>query len=116
MNININVEQLKAAIRQIKSPPTSLELAELALQQLPKNMLDDLIQTVYFEKVLQTPYFILQHATLRFKKYYFTTLEETTKFLNENSLRSTRTTKEMVETAIKNKIVLEGYEIFYINK
>jgi uncharacterized membrane protein len=116
MNVTINIDQLKATIKQIKSPPISKEIAELALEQLPKNLLDDLIQTIYYERVKQTPYFIAQHVTLLLNKYYFDSLKDLIEFLNRNSLHQQKINDKIVQTALEKNIPLEGYNITYVNR
>lgn len=116
MNVQVNVEQLKAALRQIKNPKVSQELAELALELLPKNLLDDTIQTYYFQYVKKTPYFIAQHMTYPLKKYYFHDDKELIDFLNENSVHATKVNIKILETALLHKIPLEGYNITYVNR
>ena len=84
--------------------------------QMPDNYVDDIIKTLYYERLYVGTYYIVQHSTYTYDKHIFLNYAEVLEFLNSVKLEDKQITKFTLANAIERGTTISGYKINKIIK
>lgn len=117
MNVTIDREKFKQLLLQFKGDiPYQTELVNTLLNQMPDNYIRDLINTLYYERVYQGDYYIVQHSVYSYDKHYCKTFSETLDYINSIRVDDSFTTKGGLVSAIEKGKLVAGYKIIKVKK
>ena len=115
MNYTIDREKFKQLLLQFKGDiPYQTELVNTLFAQMPDNYVDDIIKTLYYERLYVGTYYIVQHSTYTYDKHIFLNYAEVLEFLNSVRLEDRLITKFTLTNAIERGNSLCGYNIIKI--
>ena len=117
MNYTIDREKFKQLLLQFKGDiPYQTELVNTLFAQMPDNYVDDIIKTLYYERLYVGTYYIVQHSTYTYDKHIFLNYSEVLEFLNSVKLEDKQITKFTLANAIERGTTISGYKINKIIK
>lgn len=117
MNYTIDREKFKQLLLQFKGDiPYQTELVNTLFAQMPDNYVDDIIKTLYYERLYVGTYYIVQHSTYTYDKHIFLNYAEVLEFLNSVKLEDKQITKFTLANAIERSTTISGYKINKIIK
>lgn len=117
MNYTIDREKFKQLLLQFKGDiPYQTELVNTLFAQMPDNYVDDIIKTLYYERLYVGTYYIVQHSTYTYDKHIFLNYAEVLEFLNSVKLEDKQITKFTLANAIERGTTISGYKINKIIK
>lgn len=117
MNYTIDREKFKQLLLQFKGDiPYQTELVNTLFAQMPDNYVDDIIKTLYYERLYVGTYYIVQHSTYIYDKHIFLNYAEVLEFLNSVKLEDKQITKFTLANAIERGTTISGYKINKIIK
>lgn len=117
MNYTIDREKFKQLLLQFKGDiPYQTELVNTLFAQMPDNYVDDIIKTLYYERLYVGTYYIVQHSTYTYDKHIFLNYAEVLEFLNSVKLEDRQITKFTLANAIERGTTISGYKINKIIK
>ena len=118
--LEVDKERFKEFLSQfIGDAPYQIELINTILDQMPRQVVEQFIEELYYDQVYKGPVYIAQHVVFKDEIHYFPNhqsllqfLNEANKFSNEYNPDSLLTLdKKTVAKRIKEKIPLCGYMI-----
>lgn len=114
MNVSIDREKFKQLLSQFKGDiPYQTELVTTLFNQMPDNYVDDIVRTMYYERLYIGTYYVVQHSVYTYDKHIFLNYAEVLEFLNSVRIEDRLITKFTLANAIERKTSICGY---YINK
>ena len=117
MNYTIDREKFKQLLLQFKGDiPYQTELVNTLFAQMPDNYVDDIIKTLYYDRLYVGTYYIVQHSTYTYDKHIFLNYAEVLEFLNSVKLEDRQITKFTLANAIERGTTISGYKINKIIK
>jgi hypothetical protein len=113
----VNKEQFKSYFSQFRGDiPFQTELFNLLVTQMPKNYVDSIIKEMYFDRVYEGTYFIVQHSIFKDVKEYFTDQRSVVEFLNKSMFNGDTVSEYQVKQSIERGIIIHGYKVYKIKK
>ena len=114
MNFTIDRERFKELLFQFRGDiPYQTELVKQLFDQLPDAYVDDIVKTMYYERIYIGTYYVVQHSVYNYDRHIFQNYAEVLDFLNANKLEDKAITKFTLTNAIDRHTTISGY---YINK
>jgi hypothetical protein len=115
MNFTIDREKFKQLLSQFRGDiPYQTDLVNTLFNQMPDNYVDDIIKTMYYERIFIGTYYVVQHSVYTSEKYIFEDYAGVLGFLNSIKLEDKLITKFTLTNAIERKTSLCGYNIIKI--
>lgn len=112
MNFTIDREKFKELLSQFKGDiPYQTELLNTLLKQLPDNYVDEIVKTLYYERLYIGTYYLVQHSLYSYDKHIFFNYAEILEFLNSVRLEDKNIGKFALSNAIENGTTIWGYNI-----
>lgn len=116
MNFTIDREKFKQLLSQFKGDIIyETELIHTLFNQMPENYVNNLIETLYYERVYKGMYYLVQHSIYSTDKHIFFNYAEIIEFLNSVKLDDRGINKFTISAAIEKGNVVAGYKVFKIN-
>ena len=117
INITVNKEQFKSYFSQFRGDiPFQTELFNLLVTQMPNNYIDSIIKEMYFDRVYEGTYFIVQHSIFKDVKEYCTDQRSVVEFLNKSMFNGDTVSEYQVKQSIERGIIIHGYKVYKIKK
>lgn len=114
MNVTIDREKFKQLLSQFRGDiPYQTDLVNTLFNQMPDNYVNDIIRTMYYERIYIGTYYVVQHSVYTYDKHIFLNYTEVLEFLNSVKLEDKNITKFTLANAIDRGATISGY---YINK
>lgn len=114
MNVTIDREKFKQLLSQFRGDiPYQTDLVNTLFNQMPDNYVNDIIRTMYYERIYIGTYYVVQHSVYTYDKHIFLNYTEVLEFLNSVKLEDKNITKFTLANAIDRGTTISGY---YINK
>ena len=114
MNVSIDREKFKQLLSQFKGDiPYQTDLVNTLFNQMPNNYVDDIVRTLYYERIYIGTYYVVQHSVYTYDRHIFLNYTEVLDFLNSVKLEDKNITKFTLANAIDRHTTISGY---YINK
>ena len=115
MNFTIDREKFKQLLSQFKGDIIyETELIQTLFNQMPENYVNDLIETLYYERIYKGTYYLVQHSVYSTDKHIFFNYAEIIEFLNSVKLDDKGINKFTISAAIEKGNVVAGYKVFKI--
>ena len=112
MNVTIDREKFKQLLSQFKGDiPYQTDLVNTLFNQMPENYVNDIVKTMYYERIYIGTYYIVQHSVYTYDRHIFSNYSEVLDFLNSNKLEDKAITKFTLASAIERGNSLCGYKI-----
>lgn len=112
MNVTIDREKFKQLLSQFRGDiPYQTELVNILFGQMPDNYVDDIIKTLYYERLFVGTYYVVRHVTYTYDKHIFLNYSEVLGFLNSVKLEDKAITKFTLSNAIDRGTTISGYKI-----
>lgn len=112
MNFTIDREKFKELLSQFRGDIIyQTELLHTILNQLPDAYVDDIVRTLYYERLFIGTYYEVQHTLYKQDKRIFLSFSEVQEFLNEVRLDDKVVGKFALANAIQNGNSISGYII-----
>ena len=116
MNVSIDREKFKQLLSQFRGDiPYQTDLVNTLFNQMPENYVNNLIETLYYERVYKGMYYLVQHSIYSTDKHIFFNYAEIIEFLNSVKLDDRGINKFTISAAIEKGNVVAGYKVFKIN-
>jgi len=110
-NFTIDKEKFKEILVQFKGDISyETELVKILLNQLPDNYVDELVNTLYHERIYEGNYYIVQHYKYPQDRKILHTFDEVLAYLKGLSFEKEVTVYNL-KRAIDNNTMLIGYYI-----
>lgn len=110
MNITIDREKFKEMLKQFKGDVGyQAELVKVLFSQLPDSYVNELVNTLYFERVYEGTYYLIQHHLYPQDRKLVKTFDECFDYLSSICFETITPIK--LRRAISNKSMLCGYYI-----
>lgn len=112
MNVTIDREKFKQLLSQFKGDiPYQTDLVNTLFNQMPDNYVDDIIRTMYYERIYIGTYYVVQHSIYTYDRHIFLNYSEVLDFLNSVKLEDKAITKFTLSSAIDRGTSISGYKI-----
>lgn len=112
MNVTIDREKFKQLLSQFKGDiPYQTDLVNTLFNQMPDNYVDDIIRTMYYERIYIGTYYVVQHSIYTYDRHIFLNYSEVLDFLNSVKLEDKAITKFTLANAIDRCTSISGYKI-----
>lgn len=112
MNVTIDREKFKQLLSQFKGDiPYQTDLVNTLFNQMPNNYVDDIIRTMYYERIYIGTYYVVQHSIYTYDRHIFLNYSEVLDFLNSVKLEDKAITKFTLSSAIDRGTSISGYKI-----
>ena len=112
MNVTIDREKFKQLLSQFKGDiPYQTDLVNTLFNQMPDNYVDDIIRTMYYERIYIGTYYVVQHSIYTYDRHIFLNYSEVLDFLNSIKLEDKAITKFTLSSAIDRGTSISGYKI-----
>lgn len=112
MNVTIDREKFKQLLSQFRGDiPYQTELINTLFDQLPDNYVDDIVRTMYYERIYIGTYYVVQHSIYTYDRHIFSNYTEVLDFLNSVKLEDKTITKFTLANAIDRGTIISGYKI-----
>ena len=112
MNVTIDREKFKQLLSQFKGDiPYQTDLINTLFSQMPDNYVDDIIRTMYYERIYIGTYYVVQHSIYTHDRHIFLNYSEVLDFLNSVKLEDKAITKFTLSSAIDRGTSISGYKI-----
>lgn len=114
MNVTIDREKFKQLLSQFRGDiPYQTELVKTLFNQMPEHYVNDIVRTMYYERLYIGTYYVVQHSVYNYDRHIFLNYTEVLDFLNSVKLEDKAITKFTLSNAIDRGTSISGY---YINK
>lgn len=112
MNVTIDREKFKQLLSQFRGDiPYQTELVNTLFNQMPEHYVNDIIRTMYYERLYIGTYYVVQHSVYNYDRHIFLNYTEVLDFLNSVKLEDKTITKFTLANAIDRKTSICGYII-----
>ena len=112
MNVTIDREKFKQLLSQFRGDiPYQTELLNTLFSQMPDNYVNDIVRTMYYERLYIGTYYVVQHSIYTSDKHIFLNYAELLEFLNSVKLEDRNITKFTLAAAIEKGSPICGYII-----
>lgn len=112
MNVTIDREKFKQLLSQFKGDiPYQTDLVNTLFNQMPENYVNDIVKTMYYERIYIGTYYVVSHSIYTYDRHIFLNYSEVLDFLNSNKLEDKAITKFTLANAIERNTSLCGYKI-----
>ena len=112
MNVSIDREKFKQLLSQFRGDiPYQTDLVNTLFNQMPDNYVDDIVRTMYYERIYIGTYYVVQHSVYTYDRHIFLNYTEVLDFLNSVKLEDKAITKFTLANAIERGTSISGYKI-----
>lgn len=112
MNVTIDREKFKQLLSQFRGDiPYQTDLVNTLFNQMPDNYVDDIVRTMYYERIYIGTYYVVQHSVYTYDRHILLNYTELLDFLNSVKLDDKNITKFTLASAIERGTPLCGYII-----
>lgn len=117
MNVTIDREKFKQLLSQFRGDiPYQTDLVNTLFNQMPDNYVDDIVKTMYYERIYIGTYYVVQHSVYTHDKQIFVNYADVLEFLNSIKLEDKNITKFTLTNAIDRGTTISGYYIKKITR
>lgn len=112
MNFTIDREKFKELLSQFRGDiPYQTDLVNTLFNQMPDNYVNDIVRTMYYERIYIGTYYVVQHSVYTYDRHIFVNYSEVLDFLNSVKLEDKAITKFTLSNAIDRGTSISGYYI-----
>lgn len=112
MNFTIDRERFKELLFQFRGDiPYQTELVKQLFDQLPDAYVDDIVKTMYYERIYIGTYYVVQHSIYTYDRHIFSNYTDVLDFLNSVKIEDKTITKFTLANAIDRGTTICGYKI-----